>query len=224
MSNRIALTSLCLLIGLTVIAQNGSKWEFGVKAGLNYTGQHASGFPEFLGQDLNKIYNKTTTWDPGLSAGFQSKLRLSENFSLNADLLYNQRAYTSTTKDTSFSEVKLINRLHYLSLPVYGGLQLLPGLNVEIGVETSYFLDWTGKYQGNQIEPINRDAISDFDFGVAGGLSYRINKYLSLQGRYYRGLVNTMEVKFTDINGNELEGNTKFINHGVQLSLTVFPF
>lgn len=224
MSNRIALTSLCLLVGLTVFAQNGAKWKIGVKAGLNYTDQHASGFSEFLGTDLNKIYNKSTAWDPGLSVGFQSKLHFSENFSLNSDLLYNQRAYTSTTKDTNFSEVKLINRLHYISLPVYGGFQLLPGLEIEIGAETSYLLDWTSKFQEQQIEPINRDAISDFDFGVAGGLSYRINNYLSLQGRYYRGLVNTMDVKFTDINGNELGDNAKFINHIFQLSLTVFPF
>jgi hypothetical protein len=45
-----------------------------------------------------------------------------------------------------------------------------------------------------------------------------------LQGRYYRGMVNTMEVKFTDGNGNDLGSSAKFINHSFQVSLTVFPF
>lgn len=223
MMNRIALASLSLLMSFSVFAQTGAKWEIGIKAGLNYTDQHASGFPTLAFQNLNKIYNKTTNWDPGLSAGFQSKLRLSENFSLNADLLYNQRGYTSITKDTSFGEVELTQRFHYLSLPLYGGFQLLPGLNVEIGAETSYLLDATGKFKGHNINPIP-NAMSDFDFGLTGGLSYRINKYFSLQGRYYRGLTNTMELKFTDLNGNELDANPKIINHGVQLSLAVFPF
>lgn len=121
-------------------------------------------------------------------------------------------------------EVELSQRFHYLSLPLYGGFQLLPGLDVEIGAETSYLLDFTGKYNGQKIKPALSDEVSDFDFGLTGGISYRINRHLSLQGRYYRGLTNTMELKFTDINGNELDANPKLINHGVQLSLTVFPF
>lgn len=222
--NRIALASLGLLMSLGIFAQTGSKWKIGVKAGGNYTGQYASGFPEIAGQDINKLFNETTNWDPGLSAGFQSKLQISENLSLNADLLYNQRGFTSITKDTNAVEVELSQRFHYLSLPLYGGFQLLPGLDVEIGAETSYLLDFTGKYNGQRIKPALSDEVSDVDFGLTGGISYRINRHLSLQGRYYRGLTNTMELKFTDLNGNELDANPKIINQGVQLSLTVFPF
>lgn len=221
--NRIALASLGLLMSFAVFAQNGAKWEFGVKAGLNYTDQHASGFPEITGQNLNQVYNKTTNWDPGLSAGLQSKFHFSENFSLNADLLYNQRGYTSVLKDTSLLETTLANRFHYLSLPLYGGFQLLPGLEVEIGAETSYLLDFTGKFKEHNINPILPPA-SDFDFGVTGGISYRINQYFALQGRYYRGLTDTMDLQFTDANGQDLGNNSRLVNHGFQFSLTVFPF
>lgn len=224
MRNRIALTSLYLLLGLTISAQNGSKWKIGVKAGVNYTDQQVSNFPDLISQDLNKLYNESTGWIPGLNAGLHSQLQLTEKINLNVDLAFNQKGYNGRVKDTNSLEVKYTNRFYYISLPIYGGLQLTRGLAVEIGAESSYFLGLRGKYGDTKIERGNNDALSNFDFGIIGGLSLRLNDRLSVQGRYYRGLVDVLEAAFTDINGVELEQQPKHINHGLQLSLTVFPF
>lgn len=224
MSNRIALTSLCLFICLTVFAQNGSKWEFGVKAGVNYSDQQVDKWPSSASIDLNKLYNQSTKWLLGLNAGLHGKLKLSEKVGLNADLVYNQRGFKGITKDSSFQDVNYSSRFHYLSLPFYGSLRLMPRLAFELGAETSYFLNLSGKYDGTRIDSESNDSATNVDFGLIAGLSFELTDRLSLQGRYYRGLKDVFDVTFTDVNGAELDINPRFINHGVQLSLTVFPF
>ena len=224
MSNRIALTSLCLFIGLTVFAQNGSKWRIGVKAGVNYTDQLASNFPSSSSVNLNKLYNQGTEWLLGLNAGLHGTLQLSEKVGLNADLLYNQRGFKGITKDSSFQDVNYSSRFHYLSLPLYGSLRLMPRLAFELGAETSYFLNLSGKSGGVRIDGESNNSVTKVDFGLIAGLSFELTDRLSLQGRYYRGLKDVFDVTFTDVNGAELDINPRFTNHGVQLSLTVFPF
>lgn len=224
MMNRIALASLGLLMSLGVFAQNGSKWKIGVKAGFNHTDQLASMLPKSPSLNLNKLYNQSTDWLSGLSAGLHSSLSLSEKIALNADLLYNQRGFRGRAIDTVLQGGNYVNRLHYLSLPLYGGLRLNSKLGIDLGIETSYFLGLTGKYNGEKIENPNTDAFSDLDFGLLGGLTYQIHSRLAIQGRYYWGTRNTYDITFTDVNGQPISSQPKYINHGVQFSLTVFPF
>ncbi len=224
MRNQIALTSLCLLLGLTISAQNGSKWKIGVKAGVNYTEQWVSKLPKTPSFDLNEVYNQRTDWLLGLHIGLSSSLQLSEKFTLNADLLYNQRGFKGDVVDTSLLEIQFTNRLHNISLPLYGNLQLLPKLGFEIGAEASYLVGLSGRYDGERVENLDKNNFSDLDFGLIGGLSYQFHQRFRIQGRYYWGKKDIYDVTFTDINGEALDQQPKYINHGVQLSLTVFPF
>lgn len=222
--NRIALASLGLLMSLGIFAQNNSKWKIGIKAGVNYTDQLASKWPSSTSVDLNKFFNQSTDWKLGLSAGLHSQLQFSEKVGLNADFIYNQRGYKGTTKDTNSMDVNYSSRFHYLSLPIYGNLQLLPGLALEMGAEASYFLNLDNKIGDLKINGESNESVADLDFGLIAGLSFQFSDRISVQGRYYRGLQDVFDVTFTDANGVELDYQPKFILHGVQLSLTVFPF
>lgn len=224
MMNRIALASLGLLMSLSIFAQTGAKWKIGLKAGLNYTDQLANKLPVSPAFDFNKAYNQSTDWLSGLNVGLHSSLSLSEKIALNADLVYNQRGFRGGEVDTVLQTSHYVNRLHYLSLPLYGSLRLSPKLGLELGAETSYFLGITGTYNGEKIENPDNELFSDLDFGLLGGLAYQIHSRLQLQGRYYWGMSNTNNITFTDENGQPRSPQPKYINHGVQLSLTVFPF
>jgi opacity protein-like surface antigen len=138
--------------------------------------------------------------------------------------VYNQRGFKGITKDSSFQDVNYSSRFHYLSLPIYGNLQLVPRLALEFGAETSYFLNLGGKYGDIKRNGESNESVTNLDFGLIAGLSFELTDRLSLQGRYYRGLKDVFDVTFTDVNGTELDINPRFTNHGFQLSLTVFPF
>ena len=220
MSNRIALTSLCLFIGLTVFAQNGSKWKIGFKAGWNYSDQLMSGSPE--GND--KTFNQSTDWLSGVHAGFRSELLLKESVALNADLLYNQRGLKTIIRFPTGGTSSFSTNSHYLSLPLTAGFKLIDQLWVEAGGEISAWLDQTALLDGEKINLFDDSRYAATDVGLIGGLSYQIGKWIKLSGRYYRGLGNIQDVTFTDANGKPIEDKANLNYHGVQLSLTVFPF
>lgn len=223
MLNRIALTSLCLFIGLSVFAQSGSKWKIGFKAGWNYTDQLVSKLTKSGTFNANKTYNQSTQWLLGGHFGLSSSLQLSEKVVLNADFILMQTGFKVAILDT-LVEDKLTNRLYYAGLPIYGSILILPKLGFEIGIQPSYLLGRVGRFNGELVENIGKDAFSNLDFGLIGGLSYQINERFKFQSRYYRGMSNSFDVTFTDINGQPVTPEPKFINHGIQVSLTVFPF
>lgn len=220
MSNRIALTSLCFFIGLTVFAQNGSKWRIGFKAGWNYSDQRMSGSPE----GTDKIFNQSTDWLSGVHAGFRSELLLKESIALNADLLYNQRGFKTDLRYPTGATSPISFNAHYLSLPLTAGFKLIDQLWVEAGGEISAWLDQTALLNGEKISLFDDSKYAATDVGLIGGLSYQFGKWIKLSGRYYRGLGNVQDVTFTDANGQPIKDKANLNYHGVQLSLTVFPF
>ena len=220
MSNRIALTSLCLFIGLTVFAQNGAKWRIGFKAGWNYSDLLMSGSPE--GNDAT--CNQSTDWLSGVHAGFRSELLLKESIALNADVLYNQRGLKSVINYPTGGNSSFSTTSHYLSLPITAGFKLIDHLWVEAGGEISFWLDQTARLDGKKINYLENSEYASTDIGLTGGLSYQFGKWIKLSGRYYRGLGNVQDVTFTDANGQPIGDKAKLNYHGIQLSFTVFPF
>lgn len=218
--NRIALASLCLLMSLSVIAQNGSKWKIGFKAGWNYSDQLMSGSPE--GND--KTFNQSTDWLSGVHAGFRSELLLKESIALNADLLYNQRGIKTIIRYPTGGTSSFSTNSHYLSLPLTAGFKLIDQLWVEAGGEISAWLGQTALLDGEKINSFDDSGYAATDVGLIGGLSYQFGTWIKLSGRYYRGLGNVQDITFTNANGQPIEDKAKINFHGVQVSLTVFPF
>jgi hypothetical protein len=95
---------------------------------------------------------------------------------------------------------------------------------VEAGGELSFWLDQTARLDGEKIDFFDDSGYASTDVGLIGGLSYQFGKWIKLSGRYYRGLGNVQDITFTDANGKPIDDKAKLNYHGIQVSLTVFPF
>ena len=224
MWNRITLTSLCLLMGLILTAQNQTKWKIGVKAGWNYSDQLIVNLPESFPKGIDQTINQTTDWLVGLNAVLQNEFQFSEFLSLNAGLFFNERGYRTNTTGTNGIKQRIGSVARYLSLPVCIGMNLTQKFKFELGAETSTLLGHNFIQGGKKIQIPSTIKNEPFDFGVLGGLTYKFNDIISFSGRYYRGLADVQNIQFTDENGVPFTGNSKVINHGVQVAVIVFPF
>ena len=73
------------------------------------------------------------------------------------------------------------NELGYLSLPVLAKFYLTSNtLSLELGTQASVLV--------SERNEINTKDSNSFDFGIAGGLSYKITKSMFISGRYVAGL------------------------------------
>ena len=225
MWNRITtLTSLCLLMGLILTAQNQTKWKIGVKAGWNYSDQLIVNLPESFPKDLDQAINQTTDWLVGLNAGLQNEFQINDFLSLNAGLFFSERGFRTYTTGTNGLKQRIGSVARYLSLPVCVGMNLTKKFKFELGAETSTLLGHNFIEGGKKISIPAATKNEPFDFGVLGGLTYKFNDIINFSGRYYRGLADVQNIRFTDGNGVPIERNSKVINHGVQVAVIVFPF
>lgn len=224
MWNRIKLTSLCLLMGLILTAQNQTKWKIGVKTGWNYSDQLIVNLPATSPKDLDQAINQTTDWLVGLNAGLQNEFQFSDFLSMNMGLFFNERGFRTYTTGNNGVKQRIGSVARYLSLPVCIGMNLTQKFKFELGAETSTLLGHNFIQGGKKIQIPSTIKNEPFDFGVLGGLTYKFNDIISFSGRYYRGLTDVQNIQFTDENGVPFTGNSKVINHGVQVAVIVFPF
>lgn len=135
--------------------------QIGVKAGLNYA--------NFTGTEIQT--DAITSYHAGLLA----ELKLMDKFAIQPELLY-------TTQGASYKEAsqEFKNELGYIAIPVLAKIYLGESFSVELGPQASFLLSEKNDFD---IEDSNT-----FDFGLAGGLSYKITKNIFVQGRYVLGL------------------------------------
>ncbi|RKS98153.1 porin family protein [Chryseobacterium defluvii] len=183
----------------TPVSNNGKDpVKFGIKAG----GNAASFSEQVLSTKNQKI---------GFHAGVLVNIPLSQKFSLQPEVLYNELGARSVN---SFSEVttgsttvktqdEYTSSLHYISVPLM--LQMKPAKNfyIEAGPEFSYFLN--GKNKGESTvatttggvtttqtasysEDINKDDIKKFNVGLGLGLGYDFTPNFGINARYVNSL------------------------------------
>lgn len=195
--------------------------RFGIKAGGNAA--------SFNDQDLSLNNQKI-----GFHAGVLVNIPISEKFSVQPEVLYNQlgsrSVLSSTDVTTGATNVKTKNEdkltMSYISVPLM--LQMRPTRNfyIEAGPEFSYFLD--GKTKGDRTvttttgnvtttqsishsEDVNKDAVNKFNLGLGLGLGYDFTPNIGINARYVTSL--------TDMRTSKPQG-TDPLNHRVfQLGL-----
>ncbi|KFF12057.1 hypothetical protein IW15_10770 [Chryseobacterium soli] len=195
--------------------------RFGIKGGGNAA--------SFNSQELSLNNQKI-----GFHAGVFVNIPLSEKFSVQPEVLYNQlgarSVLSSTDVTTGATNVKTKNEdkitMNYVSVPLM--LQMRPTRNfyIEAGPEFSYFLD--GKTKGDRTvstttagvtttqtashsEDLNKDDVNKFNLGLGLGLGYDFTPHLGINARYVNSL--------TDMRNSKPEG-TDPLNHRVfQLGL-----
>jgi len=158
----IVFTLICVILPLAVNAQ---LLQFGIKGGVNFA-NYTGGLVE--GIDFKNIVS--------YHAGLVAEINIFNNFAIQPELLYS----------TQGSELKglgeqIKNELGYLSLPVLAKFYLTDnGLSLEAGPQFSVLVS-----ERNEIDTSDTNT---FDFGVAGGLSYKLTKRFFVSGRYVAGL------------------------------------
>jgi opacity protein-like surface antigen len=157
------LVAVVLILGMST--SQAQVVQFGFKGGLN--------FANYTGSDFAGIDFKSIT---SYHAGLVMELKVFENLSIQPELLYS----------TQGSELKglgdqIKNELGYLSLPVLAKFYLTSNkLSLELGPQASVLVSERRK--------ANSSNTNTFDFGLAGGLSYKITEGLFISGRYVAGL------------------------------------
>jgi len=154
--------TICLL---GIFTSNAQMLQFGVKGGVNFANFNNG---EIEGVDFNQV----TSYHFGLV----TEIKLLENLSLQPELLYS----TQGSELEGFGE-QIKNELGYISLPVMAKFYLTSNrLSIEAGPQFSFLVS-----ERNELDSTDSNT---FDFGIGGGLSYKITDGLFISGRYIAGL------------------------------------
>lgn len=125
----------------------------------------------------------------GFHIGVFGQLFSSETFALQPELLYSTKGSTAQYGGAINQEISY--NLNYLDMPVLAVFKLGGVAEIQIGGYASYLLNANISYKGdiaNGSDPIDKDNLKSFDYGISGGLGANFGK-AQVGARYNFGLV-----------------------------------
>lgn len=184
----------------TIYLAHSQKVTFGVKGGVNYSGFNGKG-------RITEILNYKYKFGYHLY-GF-TKLKISDKLYLKSELGLSLQG--AKLKDNFFfqdfngagfgpTEIRIVNNLYYLNLPILGKYYVTEKLSIEAGPQLGYFLSGkikqkildSGGLSQDEIDNLNNsqniDSASSFDFGANLGIGYDLSNNISLNTRYHYGV------------------------------------
>lgn len=180
------------IITFFCFSTNAQEVQFGAKAGLNLstvTGDRS----EFLSPRLAYHFG-----------GF-ANISLSENFSVNPELLYFSIGSTFSFSIENFDSLdpnpnvntsfKTVQRANFLAVPVNFRYNFTNHFGLDFGPQISFLLNSASKVrQANNLSEIPEKTTvpGNFrpDYGANIGLTFSPNEKINFQLRYYQGLKN----------------------------------
>ena len=164
---------LGILFCIQTNAQSSKREEgivIGVKGGLNMS--------NFMG-DIKDQSMRTS-----IHLGLLAEIIVSDNFSVQPELLYSGQGSTYTGPNPGFARTKL----DYLTVPVLGKFGLTDKLSFEAGPQLGFLVSAKTKTNtsNDKIE-----GVKTLDFGLNAGLEYELSSGVIFQGRYNLGLTDT---------------------------------
>ena len=164
---------LGILFCVQTNAQSSKREEgivLGVKGGLNMS--------NFMG-DVEDQGMRTS-----IHLGLLAEIIVSDNFSVQPELLYSGQGSTYTGSAPGFARTKL----DYLTVPVLGKFGLTDKLSFEAGPQLGFLVSAKRKTNtsNDKIE-----GVKTLDFGLNAGLEYELGSGVIFQGRYNLGLTDT---------------------------------
>lgn len=183
-----------ILIWINLNAQSSKREEgitFGIKGGLNVS--------DFLG-DI-----KNNTFRTSVHLGVFSEIMISDNFSLQPELLYSGQGYSGRVLP-GFSRSKY----DYINFPVLAKIYIAKKISIEAGPQIGFLVSAKEKTSDDKINIPNQKTV---DFGLNLGLAYDLKNGVFFQTRYNLGLSNVN----SDSNANAI----KYTNSVIQLSVGI---
>ena len=156
--------------------------SFGVKGGVN--------FATISGDDDSDPDSRTS-----FHVGLLGEFPLTDMFSIQAEALYSGQGFKSNIPGGIVGgDGKVEYQLDYINVPVLAKIYITTGLSVEVGPQFSFKVneevDSDANADGGDFD-VNE--AKDFDFGVAGGLTFQTEMGLFASGRYTYGLTDIIE-------------------------------
>ncbi len=127
-------------------------------------------------------------------AGAFAEFPLSDHFFFRSELLFSRKG----TMQTRESDYYLDFAFSYLCLPALADLKTSDRLSLLIGPEISYMLDGRMYVYDDQVAA-DAELFAPWDLAIDFGMAYQIAHRLSAEFRYCHGLINVIDVMFTDL-------------------------
>lgn len=178
-----------LLLMLCGILKAQSEFEFGVKGGANFTGFHNG--------------SSTFTSEFGINLGGIAEYSVSDKFSLQAELLFNQKAGTFTVRNNSNVVLgSVVSKLGYIDIPILAKVYLGNKFSFEVGPQIGFNISKKTKFNDTEIDT----EIKTLDTAIVGGFGFQFDQGLFIQARYAYGF-------------SEIFENERYKNSVISLSL-----
>ncbi len=192
MKTKLVNLSAALLISQLMMAQ----FHLGVKAGANITKVDGKSFKE--------------QFEYGYNVGGFAEIKLSDKFSFQPEVLFNQ--YTSTL-DSSYKSIyeNVITsdqtkvKLNYLTIPLLLDYKFLGPIHLQAGPQFGILMNQDKNFLQN-----GEAAFKSGDFSMALGAQVKIAQF-RFTGRYLIGLNNI----------NDIDNQDKWTNQVIQLSVGI---
>jgi hypothetical protein len=192
MKTKLINLSVALLISQLMMAQ----FHLGVKAGANITKVDGKSFKE--------------QFEYGYNVGGFAEIKLSDKFSFQPEVLFNQ--YTSTL-DSSYKSIyeNVITsdqtkvKLNYLTIPLLLDYKFLGPIHLQAGPQFGILMNQDKNFLQN-----GEAAFKSGDFSMALGAQVKIAQF-RFTGRYLIGLNNI----------NDIDNQDKWRNQVIQLSVGI---
>lgn len=173
------------------VAQAQEEMSFGAKAGLNIAD---------LGSDA-----ETDGSLIGFHVGGVAEFPISENFSIQPELLYSMQGAKVVFVD-EFDVMEADLKLSYINVPIMAKYYIMEGLSLEVGPQIGFLM--SAKVDDEDV----KDGYKSIDFGLNGGVGYKTEMGLFFQARYNAGLAAINE-EF------EGDGGAKVTNNVISFSV-----
>lgn len=163
-------------------SQSSLSPSFGVKGGVN--------FATISGDDFDSPDSRTS-----FHVGVFGEFPVAEIFSVQVEALYSGQGFESNVDGGLVGgDGNVEYQLDYVNVPVLAKFYLMEGLSIEAGPQFSFKVN----------EEIDADAnadggdwdlneAKDFEFGVAGGLTFQTSMGLFATARYIQGITDIFE-------------------------------
>jgi len=192
MKTKLVNLSVALLISQLMMAQ----FHIGIKAGANITKVDGKSFKE--------------QFEYGYNVGGFAEIKLSDKFSFQPEVLFNQ--YTSTL-DSNYKSIyeNVITsdqtkvKLNYLTIPLLLDYKFLGPIHLQAGPQFGILMNQDKNFLQN-----GEDAFKNGDFSVALGAQVKVAQF-RFTGRYLIGLSNI----------NDIDNQDKWKNQVIQLSVGI---
>ncbi len=169
---------LTTFLGIAVASAQSDKsgFDFGVRGGVNFANITTN-------DDLGSPESRTNFY-----AGLVAELPLQERFSLQGEVFYSGQGFERNIPLVANEKIAYTNKADYIQVPLLAKFYIVEGLSIAAGPQFGFKVSEKVAYDSSAVVgSIETDKIQTFDFQGTGGLEYKFDNGLFIQGRYTYG-------------------------------------